>query len=290
MKKKSSKPKTKRKTKQNSIFQKVVLFGSSILGIVTILVISIILVLFSIYAFGVFKQNQKFRTAKKTCGRDPVVVTESVDWLFENKSYEIYTPENPEYENVKTSVSGYFSSTKVYGYYCSLEEARNITKNTLNYISDNEDNYTTEEKQKIVNDYVISEAKKGTTFSAPTEQLRGYKENVKVIRPEFDMYNIGYVGNTPETQGSGEQVPINLICKITKDKGTIGDLVDTHPNGGGIYLEEDLYNLNVRYYLPSVICSLETKVGELNKQDAVNLMKSIIEVDPSQIANYQLQL
>jgi hypothetical protein len=296
-----SKTNTKRKQKlrntskkeNKNLFQKILDFSLSTLGIITILFVIILLALLSVHAIQLLKQGHKYSAAQESCNADPVVIVESEDWFGRNKYYDIYTSENPEYEKVKTSINSYFSSSKVYGYYCSLDEAEEATKNTLDRISSNESNYTEAERQKIVSSYVSTQAKNGVIFYAPSEQLKGFRENVKAIRIDTGMYNIGYVGNTPETQGRGEQVPINLNCKPVNEKSKqikYGEIEGYQENGTPIYQQEDQYNLNTRLYLPKVECNLETKVGELNKQDAVNFMKSVIEIDPSIIETYELYL
>jgi hypothetical protein len=281
------------KNNQRSVVQKTTFLASSIVIILTVAVFLILVLLFSWNIIQVFRQNNRFDVAKSNCGQDPVVIIESEGFFGGNKYYDVYTTENPEYEKVKTSVSSHFNSQSVYGYYCSLDEAEEATKNTLDRISSNESNYTEEERQKIVSSYVSTQVKNGVKFYAPSEQLKGFRENVKVIRVETGMYNIGYVGNTPETQGRGEQVPINLNCRPVNEKSKqikYGEIAGYQANGTPIYQQEDEYNLNTRLYLPMVECNLETKVDELNKQDAVNLMKSVAEVDPRIIETYGLSL
>jgi len=240
-------------------------------------------------------QNKKFDAAKAKCQKDPIVIVKSAGSLFGGSIYyDLYASSNPEYQKFKNVTSGFsaLESNEVYGYYCSIDEARKtflLSDQGREELGDFATNHNAAEQQQIKETYLIGQKAKGIKFYAPKELLNNFKINAKQLTPQTHRYSIGYVGDAPSTRGIDEKEPVNLGCQ-PREEVIRGSKVATNRYGGDIYLEEDQYNLNIRSYLPTTLCTLGTKVGQIDHADGIALVSSLEEVDISVIANYELNL
>lgn len=283
---------TRQKWHSYSLLRKILVVVALLFLVVIIGLVVLIISVNISYKHDLKSQQAKYATAEARCNAKPVVVVES--HALEEVDATMYTPLNPQYESYRLAVSrpgDLFGSTFVVGYYCTAAQARAAftQPGVLPGIRDDSVNYASVDERKET--YLVAAKSIGAKFYQPTTELPGYSLDVTSLDSENHV-TFNYLAAGASRPDKNMTYDITLTCTLSGNE-TNAILHDSPlhvPSGsnyyGGVinYAGDSSGETTDQIWdtaLPGAECELTDSKAQLSKQQGLDLLKSLREVDYS---------
>lgn len=235
-------------------------------------------------------QRREFADAKSRCGRDPYVIVDSENVFFGGgRTYYFYTPESPYYSSNKTTVPSLVNYTSVYGYYCTIDEAR--MSPVGEQLSEYESNYSSETQRELIESYFAKLRSEGINIHEPTDTFTGFEIINRKINIFEETYTIE-MKNTQQLQTSNES-GILIHCKKTDTEAVRQDddtVIGINSEGKNVYSNGDkTYTYSYITDLSDFSCEFEFN-NQISTIDAYNLIISARPIGIDTIRSYTFSL